>query len=132
MLFRSGTLFTTQVGEKTILVKNFVLLSKVLRPLPMPKVDADGNVYDAFTDPEMRYRMRYVDMVVNPHVKEVFLKRTKLFNAMRQFFNDAGYLEVETPVLQSIPGGVSPRAESLITAMFGLKFLLIYRFYKDF
>lgn len=104
-----GTLFTTQVGEKTILVKNFVLLSKVLRPLPMPKVDADGNVYDAFTDPEMRYRMRYVDMVVNPHVKEVFLKRTKLFNAMRQFFNDAGYLEVETPVLQSIPGGASAR-----------------------
>ena len=104
-----GTLFTTQVGEKTILVKNFVLLSKVLRPLPMPKVDADGNVYDAFTDPEMRYRMRYVDMVVNPHVKEVFLKRTKLLNAMRQFFNDAGYLEVETPVLQSIPGGASAR-----------------------
>ena len=104
-----GTLFTTQVGEKTILVKNFVLLSKVLRPLPMPKVDADGNVYDAFTDPEMRYRMRYVDMVVNPHVKEVFLKRTKLFNAMRQFFNDAGYLEGETPVLQSIPGGASAR-----------------------
>lgn len=104
-----GTLFTTQVGEKTILVKNFVLLSKVLRPLPMPKVDTDGNVYDAFTDPEMRYRMRYVDMVVNPHVKEVFLKRTKLFNAMRQFFNDAGYLEVETPVLQSIPGGASAR-----------------------
>lgn len=104
-----GTLFTTQVGEKTILVKNFVLLSKVLRPLPMPKVDADGNIYDAFTDPEMRYRMRYVDMVVNPHVKEVFLKRTKLFNAMRQFFNDAGYLEVETPVLQSIPGGASAR-----------------------
>lgn len=104
-----GTLFTTQVGEKTILVKNFILLSKVLRPLPMPKVDADGNVYDAFTDPEMRYRMRYVDMVVNPHVKEVFLKRTKLFNAMRQFFNDAGYLEVETPVLQSIPGGASAR-----------------------
>ena len=104
-----GTLFTTQVGEKTILVKNFVLLSKVLRPLPMPKVDADGNVYDAFTDPEMRYRMRYVDIVVNPHVKEVFLKRTKLFNAMRQFFNDAGYLEVETPVLQSIPGGASAR-----------------------
>ena len=104
-----GTLFTTQGGEKTILVKNFVLLSKVLRPLPMPKVDADGNVYDAFTDPEMRYRMRYVDMVVNPHVKEVFLKRTKLFNAMRQFFNDAGYLEVETPVLQSIPGGASAR-----------------------
>ena len=97
------------MGEKTVAVKNFTLLSKVLRPLPMPKVDADGKVHDAFTDPEQRYRMRYVDLVVNPHVKEVFIKRTKLFNAMRQFFNDAGYLEVETPVLQAIPGGASAR-----------------------
>ncbi|MDO4224719.1 MAG: lysine--tRNA ligase [Bergeyella zoohelcum] len=104
-----GELFLTQVGEKTIAVKNFKLLSKVLRPLPLPKVDADGNIYDAFTDPELRYRMRYVDLVVNPQVKEVFIKRTKLFNAMRQFFNDAGYMEVETPVLQSIPGGASAR-----------------------
>ncbi|KHE70936.1 lysine--tRNA ligase, partial [Capnocytophaga sp. oral taxon 329] len=93
----------------TVMVKNFTLLSKVLRPLPMPKVDADGKVHDAFTDPEQRYRMRYVDLVVNPQVKEVFIKRTKLFNAMRQFFNEAGYLEVETPVLQAIPGGASAR-----------------------
>ena len=104
-----GTLFITKMGEKTVLVKNFTLLSKVLRPLPMPKVDADGKVHDAFTDPEQRYRMRYVDLVVNPQVKEVFIKRTKLFNAMRQFFNDAGYLEVETPILQAIPGGASAR-----------------------
>ena len=104
-----GYLFITKMGEKTVAVKNFTLLSKVLRPLPMPKVDADGKVHDAFTDPEQRYRMRYVDLVVNPQVKEVFVKRTKLFNAMRQFFNEAGYLEVETPVLQAIPGGASAR-----------------------
>ena len=104
-----GYMFITKMGEKTIAVKNFTLLSKVLRPLPMPKVDAEGKVHDAFTNPEQRYRMRYVDLVVNPQVKEVFIKRTKLFNAMRQFFNDAGYLEVETPVLQAIPGGASAR-----------------------
>ena len=104
-----GTLFITKMGEKTVQVQNFTLLSKVLRPLPMPKIDADGKVHDAFTDPEQRYRMRYVDLVVNPQVKEVFIKRTKLFNAMRQFFNDAGYLEVETPILQAIPGGASAR-----------------------
>ena len=103
-----GTLFTTKVGEKTIMVKNFKLLSKALKPLPVPKVK-DGITYDAFTDPEMRYRQRYADLVVNPHVKEVFVKRTKLFNAMRSFFNDAGYFEVETPVLQPIPGGAAAR-----------------------
>lgn len=104
-----GELFLTQVGEKSVRVHNIKLLSKVLRPLPLPKTDAEGNVYDAFTDPELRYRMRYVDLVVNPHVKEVFIKRTKLFNAMRQFFNERGYMEVETPVLQSIPGGAAAR-----------------------
>ncbi|MDO4782050.1 MAG: lysine--tRNA ligase [Capnocytophaga felis] len=104
-----GELFTTQVGEKSVRVKKIKLLSKVLRPLPLPKTDAEGNVFDAFTDPELRYRMRYVDLVVNPQVKEVFIKRTKLFNAMRQFFNDRGYMEVETPVLQSIPGGAAAR-----------------------
>ena len=103
-----GTLFTTKVGEKTVMVKNFKLLSKALKPLPIPKVK-DGITYDAFTDPEMRYRQRYADLVVNPHVKEVFVKRTKLFNAMRSFFNDAGYFEVETPVLQPIPGGAAAR-----------------------
>jgi lysyl-tRNA synthetase, class II len=104
-----GTLFRTQVGEPSILVKEFTLLSKALKPLPLPKTDAEGNVHDAFTDPEQRYRQRYVDMVVNPHVKEVFVKRTKLFQAMRNFFNEAGYLEVETPILQSIPGGAAAR-----------------------
>ena len=103
-----GELFTTKVGEKTVKVKDFKLLSKALKPLPMPKVK-DGVTYDAFTDPEMRYRQRYADLVVNPHVKEVFIKRTKLFNAMRSFFNDAGYFEVETPVLQPIPGGAAAR-----------------------
>ena len=104
-----GELFKTKVGEKTVMVKDFTLLSKALKPLPQPRVDADGNVHDAFTDPEQRYRQRYADLVVNPHVKEVFVKRTKLFNAMRQFFNDAGYFEVETPILQPIPGGAAAR-----------------------
>jgi len=104
-----GELFTTQVGEKSIRVKNFTLLSKTLRPLPLPKTDANGNVFDGFTDPELRYRQRYVDLVVNPQVKEVFVKRTKMFNAMRSFFNDKGYFEVETPVLQPIPGGAAAR-----------------------
>lgn len=104
-----GTVFKTQVGEISISVSSFSILSKVLRPLPLPKTDPDGKVYDAFTDPELRYRQRYVDLVVNRQVKDVFVKRTKLFNAMRQFFNDAGYMEVETPVLQSIPGGASAR-----------------------
>ena len=104
-----GELFTTQVGEKTVMVKNFTLLSKSLRPLPLPKVDADGKVYDEFNDPELRYRQRYVDLVVNPSVKKNFIKRTKITNSMRQFFNDAGYLEVETPILQPIPGGAAAR-----------------------
>jgi len=104
-----GTVFKTQVGEISVLVKEFSLLSKALKPLPLPKTDADGNIHDAFTDPELRYRQRYTDLVVNPQVKDVFIKRTKLFNAMRQFFNDAGYMEVETPILQSIPGGAAAR-----------------------
>ena len=104
-----GELFLTQVGEQSVRVHNFTLLSKVLRPLPLPKTDAEGNIHDAFVDPELRYRMRYVDLVVNPQVKEVFVKRTKLFNAMRNFFNERGYMEVETPILQSIPGGAAAR-----------------------
>jgi len=104
-----GHVFKTQVGEVSVHVKDFTLLSKSLKPLPLPKTDSEGKVHDAFTDPEMRYRQRYADLVVNPQVKEIFIKRTKLFNAMRQFFNDAGYMEVETPVLQSIPGGAAAR-----------------------
>jgi lysyl-tRNA synthetase, class II len=104
-----GELFKTQVGEKTVMVKNFTLLSKSLRPLPLPKTDSEGNIHDEFNDPEQRYRQRYADLVVNPHVKEVFIKRTKLFNAMRNFFNERGYFEVETPILQSIPGGAAAR-----------------------
>jgi lysyl-tRNA synthetase class 2 len=104
-----GTLFTTQVGEKTVMVKEFVILSKSLRPLPLPKKDAEGHVFDEFNDPEQRYRQRYVDLVVNPKVKETFVKRTKITNSIRDFFNDKGYLEVETPILQPIPGGAAAR-----------------------
>ena len=104
-----GELFKTQVGEMTVMVKNFTLLTKSLRPLPQAKTDENGVVHDAFNDPELRYRQRYVDLTVNPQVKEVFVKRTKLFNAMRNFFNEAGYFEVETPILQSIPGGAAAR-----------------------
>ncbi len=104
-----GDLFTTQVGEKTIMVKKFTMLSKSLRPLPLPKKDAEGNVYDEFNDPELRYRQRYVDLVVNPKVKDTFIKRTKITNSIREFYNDKGYLEVETPILQPIPGGATAR-----------------------
>ncbi|AXG72860.1 lysine--tRNA ligase [Flavobacterium arcticum] len=104
-----GELFTTKVGEKSVRVNDFTVLSKALRPLPLPKKDVDGNVFDGFTDEELRYRMRYVDLVVNPQVKDVFVKRTKLFNAMRNFFNDKGYFEVETPILQPIAGGAAAR-----------------------
>ncbi len=104
-----GELFTTQVGEITVSVKDFTLLSKALKPLPLPKTDVEGNTYDEFNDPELRYRQRYADLVVNPSVKEVFVKRTKLFNSMRSFFNDREYFEVETPILQPIPGGASAR-----------------------
>ena len=104
-----GTMFTTQVGEKTIEVHHLHVLSKSLRPLPLPKVDAEGNTYDAFTDAEQRYRQRYVDLIVNPQVKDAFVKRTKITNTIRSFFNDRGYLEVETPILQPIPGGAAAR-----------------------
>ena len=104
-----GELFTTQVGEKTVLVKKFTLLNKTLRPLPLPKTDNDGNVYDEFNDPELRYRQRYVDLIVNPKVKDTFVKRTKITNSIREFLNNKGYLEVETPILQPIPGGAAAR-----------------------
>ncbi|QNJ97961.1 lysine--tRNA ligase [Constantimarinum furrinae] len=104
-----GELFKTQVGEMTIMVKNFTLLSKALKPLPQPRVDAEGNVHDAFTDPEQRYRQRYADLVVNPKVKDTFIKRTKIVNTIRDFYNEMGFLEVETPILQPIPGGAAAR-----------------------
>ena len=104
-----GTVFKTQVGEISVHVYGLTVLAKALKPLPVVKIDADGKTHDAFSDPEQRYRRRYVDLTVNDHVKETFIKRTKLFNAMRTFFNDKGYLEVETPVLQPIPGGAAAR-----------------------
>ena len=104
-----GYQFKTKVGEISVHVTKLDLLSKTLRPLPIVKTDDEGNVHDAFVDPEQRYRMRYVDLVVNPQVKEIFVKRTKMFNAMREYFNDRGYFEVETPVLQPIPGGAAAR-----------------------
>ena len=104
-----GHVFTTKVGEISINVEEFKVLTKTLRPLPLPKVDAEGNVHDAFTDPEKRYRQRYVDLVVNPQVKDAFIKRTKLTNSMRDYLNGKGYLEVETPILQPIYGGAAAR-----------------------
>ncbi|MGB2245188.1 MAG: lysine--tRNA ligase [Flavobacteriaceae bacterium] len=104
-----GTLFKTQVGEKTVQVSGLTILNKTLRPLPLPKTDAEGKVYDEFNDPELRYRQRYVDLIVNPKVKATFIKRTKITNSIRSFFNEREYLEVETPILQPIPGGASAR-----------------------
>ena len=104
----SGEVFRTQMGEISVHAHSLTFLSKALRPLPVVK-EKDGEVFDSFTDPELRFRQRYVDLVVNPHVREIFLKRTRIFNAMRQFFNDRGYIEVDTPVLQPIPGGAAAR-----------------------
>ena len=103
-----GFVFLTKTGELSVHCKELKLLSKSLRPLPIVK-EKDGQVYDAFSDPELRYRQRYVDLIVNPQVKEVFINRTKIINTMREFFNERGYLEVETPILQSIPGGATAR-----------------------
>ncbi|MDR2919032.1 MAG: lysine--tRNA ligase [Tannerella sp.] len=103
-----GFVFRTQMGEISVHAQELTLLSKSLRPLPIVK-EKDGVIYDGFTDPELRYRQRYVDLVVNNEVKDLFLKRTKIFNSMRNFFNESGYVEVETPILQSIPGGAAAR-----------------------
>ncbi len=105
----TGTVFITKVGEISVKVKELKVLTKSLRQLPLPKVDADGTVHDAFTDPEKRYRQRYVDLVVNPEVKDAFIKRTKLTNSMREFLNKKEYLEVETPILQPLYGGAAAR-----------------------
>lgn len=103
-----GFVFRTQTGEISVHAQELTVLSKSLRPLPIVKVK-DGVTYDAFDDPELRYRRRYVDLVVNDQVKEIFIKRTKVFNSMRNYFNENGYMEVETPILQSIPGGAAAR-----------------------
>lgn len=103
-----GEVFVTKTGETTLRVKELKLLTKTLNPLPVVKVK-DGEVFDAFTDPELRYRMRYVDLIVNPHVKETFIKRTKIVQSLRNTFNSSGYLEVETPILQAIHGGAAAR-----------------------
>ena len=103
-----GEVFRTQMGEISVHASSLTFLSKALRPLPVVK-EKDGQTFDSFTDPELRFRQRYVDLVVNSHVKDIFLKRTKIFNAMRQFFNERGYIEVDTPVLQPIPGGAAAR-----------------------
>lgn len=104
-----GYVFVTKMGETSIHVQSFSLLSKALRPLPIVKKDADGNIHDAFSDPEMRYRQRYVDLIVNPEVREAFIKRSKLTNSMRAFLNEKGYMEVETPILQPLYGGAAAR-----------------------
>ena len=103
-----GFVFRTQTGEISVHAQELTVLSKSLRPLPIVKVK-DGVTYDAFDDPELRYRRRYVDLVVNDQVKDIFIKRTKVFNSMRNYFNENGYMEVETPILQSIPGGAAAR-----------------------
>jgi len=105
----NGTMFKTKVGEITVLVNDFTILNKSLRPLPLPKIDSDGKEYDSFTDLEQRYRQRYVDLIVNSQVKDTFVKRTKIINTIRNFLNDKSYLEVETPILQPIPGGATAR-----------------------
>jgi lysyl-tRNA synthetase class 2 len=104
-----GFVFYTKTGEITIHVKELTVLSKSLKPLPIVKTDADGKVHDAVTDPEFRYRQRYADLVVNPGVKETFIKRTKMYNSIRSFLNERGYLEVETPILQPLYGGAAAR-----------------------
>ena len=98
-----------KLANKPFWVKKFDLLNKTLRPLPLPKTDSEGNTFDEFNDPELRYRQRYVDLIVNPKVKETFIKRTKITNSIREYFNAKDYLEVETPILQPIPGGASAR-----------------------
>ena len=105
----NGKMFKTKVGEITVLVNDFTILNKSLRPLPLPKIDSDGNEYDSFSDVEQRYRQRYLDLIVNSDVKKTFQNRTKIINTIRGFLNDKSYLEVETPVLQSIPGGATAR-----------------------
>jgi lysyl-tRNA synthetase class 2 len=105
----TGYVFITKMGETSIHVTSIKMLSKALRPLPIVKRDEQGNAFDEVTDPEFRYRQRYVDLIINPHVKDTFVKRTKMVNTIRDFYNEKGYIEVDTPVLQAIPGGATAR-----------------------
>ena len=104
-----GYVFTTQTGEISVHVTSFTVLAKSLKPLPVVKRDDEGNIYDGFTDPELRYRMRYVDLTVNPDYKQIFIKRSKVINSMRSYFDEQGWMEVETPILQPIHGGAAAR-----------------------
>ncbi|MFN9943381.1 MAG: amino acid--tRNA ligase-related protein, partial [bacterium] len=103
-----GYVFTTKTGETSVHVQSLTLLSKALKPLPVVK-EKEGETFDAVTDPEFKYRQRYADLIINPHVKETFLKRSKLINSIKEFLNSRGAIEVDTPVLQSIPGGAAAR-----------------------
>ena len=104
-----GYVFRTKMGEISVHAQNLTILAKAIRPLPIVKYDKDGVAHDTFEDPELRYRRRYVDLTVNQEIRDIFIKRTKVYNSMREYFNAEGYLEVETPVLQSIPGGAAAR-----------------------
>ena len=104
-----GVFFETKVGEISVKAKEITVLTKSLKPLPLPKIDSEGLIHDSFTDPEKRYRQRYVDLIVNPEIKDVFLKRTSITNSMRDYLNTKGYLEVETPILQPIYGGAAAK-----------------------
>ena len=126
-----GFAFITQTGQLSVHVKELTVLSKSLRVLPIVKTDADGKVYDGFSDPELRYRQRYVDLIVNPQVKDVFIQRAKIVATMREYFNEAGCLEVETPILQSIPGGAAARPFYLKRLIVG-GYNGVYEFAKDF
>lgn len=105
----TGFAFITKTGETSVHAQTFTILAKSLKPLPVVKRDEEGNVFDAVTDPEFRYRQRYADLIINPDVKDTFVKRTKLINTIRTFLNEQGALEVDTPVLQAIPGGAAAR-----------------------
>lgn len=108
-IFVSGPVFITKTGEISVKAKELRLLSKSVKPLPVVKTDAEGNVHDAFSDPELRFRQRYVDLIVNPGVKETFIARNKIISSIRNFCNGFGFMEMDTPVLQPIPGGAAAR-----------------------
>jgi len=122
-----GYVFITKTGETSLHVQSLTLLTKALKPLPVVKRDEEGNVFDAVTDPEFKYRQRYADLIVNPDVRDVFVKRTRLINTMRDFLNEHGALEVDTPVLQAIPGGAAARPFHHPPQCIGRTILFAYR-----